>query len=108
MSNAVIVFSTCATRDEAERIAKAIVEDGLAACVQLLPPMRSVYRWQGAVQQSEEILLLIKTTETRFPQLENRIEELHSYDTPEIIAVPVIAGAQKYLTWLQDATQNFS
>jgi periplasmic divalent cation tolerance protein len=106
MSDAVIVFSTCATRDEAERIAKAIVEERLAACVQLLPPIRSVYRWQGAVEESEEILLLIKTTGASFLPLKDRIEELHSYDTPEIMAVPVVAGAQKYLTWLQESTQN--
>lgn len=102
MSDAVIVFSTCANRDEARKIARAIVEERLAACVQLLGPIQSVYRWQGAVDESEETLLLFKTTQARFPPLEKRIAELHSYDTPEIIAVPVVSGSEKYLAWLHD------
>ena len=102
MFDALIVFSTCATREEAERIARAVVEERLAACVQVLPPIQSIYRWQGAVEQSEEILMLFKTTSAQFPALEKRIAELHSYDTPEIVAVPVAAGAEKYLNWLRE------
>jgi periplasmic divalent cation tolerance protein len=100
MSDALIVFSTCANREEALAIARAIVEERLAACVQLLPPIHSVYRWRGAVEQSKEILMLFKTTLAQFSALEKRIAELHSYDTPEILAVPVAAGAEKYLAWL--------
>jgi periplasmic divalent cation tolerance protein len=100
MSDALIVFSTCANRKEALAIARAIVEERLAACVQLLPPIHSVYRWRGAVEQSKEILMLFKTTLAQFSALEKRIAELHSYDTPEILAVPVAAGAEKYLAWL--------
>jgi periplasmic divalent cation tolerance protein len=106
MSDAVIVFSTCANRKEAQRIARKVVEESLAACVQLLPPMQSIYRWQGAIEQSKEVLMLFKTTLTNFSKLEQRITELHSYDTPEIIAIPAVAGAEKYLTWLRDAVQN--
>jgi periplasmic divalent cation tolerance protein len=102
MSDAVIVFSTCANRKEARTIARAIVEERLAACVQLLPPIQSVYRWRGAVQESKEILLLFKTTLAQFAALERRISELHGYETPEILAVPVTAGAEKYLAWLRD------
>lgn len=100
MTNAVIILSTCANRDEAERIARALVQESLAACVQLLPPMQSIYRWQGAVETSEEILMLSKTTEERFSAVAARINELHSYDTPEIVAMPISAGAEKYLEWL--------
>lgn len=106
MSDAVVVFSTCANRKEAQKIARAIVEDRLAACVQLLPPIQSIYRWQGNVEQSREVLMLFKTTAAQFPALEKRIAELHSYDTPEIIAVPVVAGAEKYLAWLRGAGQS--
>ncbi len=106
MSNAVVVLSTCANRKEAQKIARAAIEDRLAACVQLLPPIHSIYRWQGAVEQSREILLLFKTTAAQFPALEKRITELHSYDTPEIIALPVVAGAGKYLAWVEEATRT--
>lgn len=104
MSDALIVFSTCATREEAGRIARAVVEERLAACAQLLPPIQSIYRWQGAIEQSEEILMLFKTTSPHFAALGKRITEMHSYDTPEIIAVPVAAGAEKYLNWLRETT----
>ena len=106
MSGALIVFSTCPNRDEARKIASAIVEERLAACVQLLGPIESVYRWQGSVEQSEEILLLFKTTESQFPALEKRVTELHSYDTPEILAVPAVSAAEKYLVWLREMVQT--
>src|ERR1700747_1772283 len=106
MSQAIVVFSTCASREEAERIARAIVGERLAACVQLLPAIQSIYHWQGEVEQSDEILMLFKTTSERFPALQRRVEELHSYQTPEIIAVPVTEGAEKYLTWLRDAVDS--
>ena len=106
MSQAIVVFSTCASREEAERIARAIVGERLAACVQLLPAIQSIYRWQGEIEQSDEILMLFKTTSERFPALQRRVEELHSYQTPEIIAVPVTEGAEKYLTWLRDAVDS--
>lgn len=103
MSEGMVVFSTCATLDEARRIANAAVEERLAACVQIVPQIQSVYRWQGAVEESAEALLLFKTTAERLPDLERRIAELHSYDTPEILAVPANRVAERYLGWLRDS-----
>ena len=102
MTDSVIVLCTCANHEEAARLAHALVEERLAACVNILPPIRSVYRWQGVVESAEEVLLLIKTIEPRFPALRDRILELHSYDVPEIIAVPITGGSEKYLSWLRD------
>jgi periplasmic divalent cation tolerance protein len=104
MPNAVVVFATCSSRDEAERIAAAAVHEKLAACVQVLPPVRSIYRWQGEVKIEEEYLMLFKTTADKFSALESRITGLHCYETPEILAVPVSAGAEKYLSWLSEST----
>lgn len=82
-------------------MAKALVEGRLAACVNVLPRAQSVYRWEGEVQLESEYLLLIKTTEERFSSLRDRITELHSYEIPEILAIPVWGGSDKYLAWIQ-------
>jgi periplasmic divalent cation tolerance protein len=103
MSEAVVVFSTCASLEEARRIARATVEERFAACAQVVPQIQSIYYWQGAVEESAEALVLFKTTAERLPKLEKRIAELHSYDTPEILAVPVGGGAERYLAWLRDS-----
>ena len=103
MSEALIVFSTCPNLEEARKIGRATVEEGLAACVQVLPQIQSIYRWQGVVEESCEALLLFKTTAELFGGLERRIAQLHSYDTPEVLAVPVSAGAARYLAWLGDS-----
>lgn len=100
-SASLVVFCTCSSSSEAARIAQTLVNERLAACVNILPGVRSVYRWQDAVESADEILLLIKTTSEGFPKLSDRIGELHSYDTPEIIALPIAAGSQKYLSWLR-------
>jgi periplasmic divalent cation tolerance protein len=104
MRDAAIVFSTSANMAEARKIARSVVESRLAACVQLVPGITSVYRWEGSMQEGEEVLLLFKTTEERLPELKKRITELHSYDTPEFVAVPVCSALDKYLAWLQDQT----
>ncbi|HEY3940238.1 MAG TPA: divalent-cation tolerance protein CutA [Bryobacteraceae bacterium] len=101
MTDALVVLCTCADERQALGIANALIETRAAACVTLLPAVQSVYHWQGKIEKTSEILLLIKTTEDRFRTVENKIVELHSYDTPEIIALPVIDGLQRYLTWLQ-------
>jgi periplasmic divalent cation tolerance protein len=101
VTDALIVFCTCGTAEDARRLARALVEEGLAACVTTLPGVESIYRWQGAVETATEFLLLIKSTQERLPNLERRIVELHSYDTPEILAVPVSAGLDRYLEWLR-------
>jgi len=98
-----LVLCTCASGEEAERIGRALVEEHLAACANVFDhPVYSIYRWQGAVEQAREILLLIKTTAARFEAVRKRVEELHSYDTPEIIALPLVAGSEKYLSWLRE------
>jgi periplasmic divalent cation tolerance protein len=100
MTDAIIALCTCGNREEAAQIARALVEERLAACVNVLPEMESVYRWKGKVEIASEILLIIKTTERRFPELRDRIVGLHSYDVPEIVALPIAAGAEEYLGWL--------
>lgn len=102
MTDAVIILCTCGKEEEALAIGNALIEARLAACVNLLPPIQSIYRWQGDVETAQEILLLIKTTQERFPGVRNRITELHSYDTPEIIAIPVVDGSDNYLAWLRE------
>jgi periplasmic divalent cation tolerance protein len=102
MTDAVIIFCTCGTHDEALSIANSLIEARLVACVNVLPPVQSIYRWHDKVETAQEILLLIKTTQERFPVVRDRITQLHSYDTPEIIAMPVVDGSDKYLAWLRD------
>jgi uncharacterized protein involved in tolerance to divalent cations len=103
MSDAVAVFCTCGNEAEAQRIARDLVESRLAACVNILPPIQSVYRWQGELETAQELLLIMKTTAERFPELQRRIIHLHSYETPEIIALPVLAGSDKYLAWIRES-----
>lgn len=97
----VVVMITAGSRAEAERLAGLIVESRLAACVQVLPEMLSIYRWQGAIERSPEHLLLAKTTQSRFTELERAVRAAHSYDTPEIIALPIVAASETYLEWLR-------
>ena len=97
---AIIVLMTAASREEAGRIADMLIENRLAACVQTLPAIESVYRWQGSVERSSEVLLLAKTESGKFSELEREVKAMHSYDTPEIVAVPVSAISQPYSEWL--------
>jgi periplasmic divalent cation tolerance protein len=105
-ADALVVLTTLEKQEDGERLAGFLVEGELAACVQILPPMISVYRWQGAVEKASEILLLIKTTRAAYPRLETVIKEHHPYQTPEIIALPVEAGSAEYLSWLGLAVKN--
>jgi periplasmic divalent cation tolerance protein len=104
MSDAIVVFMTAANGEEASRLAEMLVGAHLAACVQILPEMESVYRWQGKIERQAEVLLLVKTTVEKFDELEREVRALHSYDTPEIIAVPVTAGSAPYLAWLSSTS----
>lgn len=104
MTQALLVFVTVASRGDGERLAEAVVGERLAACVNLLGPMRSIYRWQGAISRDDEYLLLIKTTAARYAGLEARLRALHTYDVPEIIALPIECGLASYLEWLANAT----
>lgn len=105
-ADAIIVFMTASNGEEAARLAEMLVGAHLAACVQILPEMESVYRWQGKVERAAEVLLLAKTTRSKFEELEREVRALHSYDTPEIIAVPVIAGSMPYLDWIKQSTDK--
>ncbi|MDQ3473076.1 MAG: divalent-cation tolerance protein CutA [Acidobacteriota bacterium] len=91
---------TAASREEAGTIADMLVENQLAACVQILPAIESVYRWQGSIERSSEVLLLAKTELGKFAELERQVRAMHSYETPEIVAVPVTAISQPYSEWL--------
>ncbi len=102
MTGKLIVFVTCSSLGEAKKIARALVEARLAACGNILTGVRSIYRWKGRVESAGETLLLLKTSRRRFAALRRAVERLHSYDTPEVLAVPVTAGARKYLAWLED------
>ena len=101
-----IVLTTCPDAVSAERIARALVEEGLAACVNILPPMRSIYRWKGKIGDATEQLLVIKSTVARFPAIRDRLRTLHPYELPEIIAVPIADGLPEYLAWLNHPEKN--
>ena len=101
-----IVFTTVSNPQESEDLAKKIVKAKLAACVQILPQMKSVYFWENEVQVDDEHLLLIKTLEENFPKLETFIQANHSYDVPEIVAVPAKQVSENYLDWIKDYLQS--
>jgi periplasmic divalent cation tolerance protein len=96
------ITTTAANRDEAQRIAATLVERRLAGCVQIIGPVRSVYRWEGRVEEADEWLCLVKTSRDAYAAVEAAIRELHSYECPEIIATPIEAGSAAYLQWLAE------
>ena len=104
MSEVIVVFITTANREEAARLADMLVGSRLAACVQILPEIESVYRWKGQVQREAEVLLLAKSTSDRFDELERQTRAIHSYETPEILAVPAAAVSEPYRKWLEEST----
>jgi len=99
----IVVFVTAANSDEAAQLAEMLVGQSLAACVQILPEMESVYRWQGKIERQKEVLVIAKTTRSKFEELEAKVRAIHSYETPEIVALPVIAGSPPYLEWLNSS-----
>ena len=105
-SRFVVVLTTTDNRRLAGRIAAALVEQRLAACVQVSGPVTSTFRWQGKTEKATEYLLLVKTTRARFPAVENAIKALNTYAVPEIIALPVTAGSRDYLAWLAEAVKT--
>jgi periplasmic divalent cation tolerance protein len=98
------VLSTAGSTVEAERLADALVAERLAACVNVVAPLRSIYRWRGAVERADEVLLVVKTRRALVGRVSARIAALHSYDVPEVVALPIVAGARPYLAWLAAET----
>ncbi|MFQ5778943.1 MAG: divalent-cation tolerance protein CutA [Terriglobia bacterium] len=106
MTDKVVVLVTCGSGEEAERIARALVEERLAACVTVTQPVRSLYRWQGKVCDEPEVLLSIKTSRPLFDRVRRAVEKLHSYEVPEVVCLPIIDGAPNYLNWLDGALRG--
>ena len=104
----IVVLVTVGSVAEGERLSRALVEERLAACVNRIPAVQSVYRWQGKVEQSAEELLVIKTRADLFAALEKRVRELHSYSVPEVIALPIMNGSEAYLKWLGEQVAGSS
>jgi periplasmic divalent cation tolerance protein len=101
----IIVLVTCGSEEEAIKIAQSLVEERLAACVNLVSPVRSIYRWEGKIWDEKEWILIIKTQKQRFEKLERKVKSLHSYSVPEIIGLPIIEGSSSYLDWLEEMTK---
>lgn len=106
MSEILLVITNLPDRTAAERIAETLVAESVAACVNVLAECASIYRWEGKIEHANEVPLLIKTTHTAYPRLENLLRELHPYKTPEIIALPVSAGLPEYLSWVLQETSS--
>jgi periplasmic divalent cation tolerance protein len=102
MTNKIVVLSTCGSSEEADRLARALVEARAAACVNVIPQIRSFYRWKGAVEEAGEWLLIVKTSRENFEKVRALLETAHSYELPEVLAIPVIEGSPMYLRWLDD------
>ena len=104
MTDALLVFTTLPTADAAVQLARTLVEEKLAACANLFPAVRSIYRWQGKLQDENEVLLILKTRADHFERLKLRLLEIHPYEVPEVLAVPVEQGYAPYLEWLATET----
>jgi len=99
--NVLVIFSIAAS-EEAERVAKVLVGKRIAACMSMLGPIKSIYWWKNRIEESEEYLLLIKTTQDKYEELERAIKEIHSYQVPEILATPVMSALREYVEWLRE------
>jgi len=100
MTDKIVILSTCATEEEAERLARVLLDARLAACINVIPRVRSFYRWKGAIESGDECLLLIKSSRGLFGELKAALEKVHSYEVPEMVALPVVEGAANYLEWM--------
>lgn len=100
----IVVYITAPNEDEAARMAKALVEARLAGCVNIIRNIRSIYSWQGRIEDEPEVLMVVKTQKSLFEELSKKVRELHSYSVPEIIALPIIEGSQDYIRWLNEVT----
>jgi len=97
-----VVFVTCPSREEAIKIARSLIEERVAACVNVIDRLKSIYWWQGKVEEDDEVLLIIKTSDEAFTKVVDKVRELHSYTVPEIIALPIVRGFEGYLKWLRE------
>lgn len=104
-SNSIVVLVTCGSEEEALKIANILVEKHIAACVNLVSPIRSIYRWEGKIWDEKEWLLIVKTQSDRFAELEKKVKSLHSYSVPEIISLPITEGSSAYLNWIKENTK---
>ena len=104
MNHELVVFVTTSNNEQAAILADIIVSERLAGCVNIVPAIESIYLWEGKVTRDSEALMIIKTTDERYPELERRVNELHSYSTPEVVAVRIERGSEQYLSWLRDST----
>jgi periplasmic divalent cation tolerance protein len=100
----IVVFITTSSEDEAVKIARSLVESRLAACVNISKDIRSIYSWQGNIEDDQEVLMVVKTRSKLFDALSIKVREVHSYDVPEIIALPIVKGSSDYLNWIKEAT----
>jgi len=105
-SSTLITLCTCPNQTVAEELATPLVEQGIAACINIIPKVTSIYKWQGKLEKDDEVLMLIKTDQSRYQDLEQALLSLHPYELPEIIAVPVEQGLTGYLNWVTQCTKN--
>jgi periplasmic divalent cation tolerance protein len=105
MTDKIVVFTTCGSEEEARKLAAILIEKHLAACVNIISPLISVYRWKGVVEESREWLLIVKSRRERFDQLRIALESAHSYELPEVLAISVVDGSPNYLAWIDGETQ---
>jgi len=101
MTDKIVVFSTCSTPEEAKKIARKLIEERLAACVNVTPNVQSFYRWKGVIEESNECLLVIKSSRDLFDRLRLELEKAHTYEVPEVVAVAVVDGSPNYLNWIE-------
>ncbi|HEV3197283.1 MAG TPA: divalent-cation tolerance protein CutA [Bryobacteraceae bacterium] len=106
MTDKIVILSTCSTEEEAERLARLLLDAHLAACVSVIPQIRSFYHWKGGIESAGECLLLIKSSRDLFDSVRLRLETAHSYEVPELLALPVIEGAANYMNWLDANLRN--
>jgi periplasmic divalent cation tolerance protein len=102
--NEIVVLITTSSEDEAAKIARSLVDSKLAGCVNIIKDIRSIYAWDGKVEDESEVLMIAKTQKALFNDLTKKIKELHSYTVPEIIAIPIVEGSEEYLKWLREVT----
>lgn len=105
-SQFILILSTAGTADEAGKIAEKLVQDRLVACVNILPGIQSIYRWKDEVQKEQEVLMIMKTTQQRFDEVQRAIRSMHSYEVPEIISFPLEHGSHDYLKWIENTVRS--